>query len=208
MTQLLLALQGTPVPLTDENATPFHIAAQHVTWKVLSQLYEMWPDGVKLLDRQGRTPLRCATWQGWKATTHITVLLLSQWYPDAVKMITFNETPLSMAVQNGDEIAVCGMLALCPSSAQVLLRHRRIVLHTAAESGHEEIVKALLTAYPDGLTHRDECGRVPCDVVAGDDQKSVTLRKLLNPQRLTEVRRLSRRYGPRPADATNSLSLE
>ncbi|EJT69113.1 hypothetical protein GGTG_13381 [Gaeumannomyces tritici R3-111a-1] len=144
-------------------------------------------------DKDGRTPLWCAAYNGHEA---VVKLLLATGKVDVDSKDKDGRTPLWLAARKGHEAVVKLLLATGKVDVDSKDKDGQTPLWWAAHKGHEAVVKLLLATGGVGVDSEDKDGRTPLSCAADNGHEAVV--KLLLATGKVDVDSKDNEYGMTP----------
>lgn len=147
-----------------DGAVALHYAAKSGDPKVTKYVLSLYPEAVTLEDNEGRTPLHYAGMaHGAGADEVFTLLEKEGANPDDVDLDAIEE--LHSAVEEGESRKVMQLLDK-KQKAQTRDRNQANILHKAVLHGHTDLVRYMISTFPELIKQEDRAGRTPLHYAA------------------------------------------
>jgi len=163
----VIELEGIDVYTLDDNdRTMLHLACGHknVTFELFKFIFNIWPEGIRLRDTSGETPLHylCSN----DDPNHTTSLDILQYMvsidPTLVRESSGHGYLLIHCAVKGKSTEFCKVLIdLYPESVRIASNNGDLPIHDACWSNNVDKIQYMLDLYPESTNVRNSDGELP-----------------------------------------------
>ncbi|TXG55173.1 hypothetical protein EZV62_020429 [Acer yangbiense] len=170
-----------------EGKSPVHAAIEHEKLDLLRIINEEKEELLLLRDEEGNTPLHLAAYKGYKKGVRYLLEIKSNW---AFERNNKGFYPLHLACENGHVKVTKELFRKWPDPTELLCNKVQSILHVAAKSGKENVVRYLLKekSCNDKLVNKmDKNGNTPFHLAALHGHSMVVVALMLDKRSKVEV---------------------